>query len=262
MPWDGRDIATLPGYWFLGSLGKRVLRPGGLRLTKQMLAALAIGPEDSVVEYAPGLGTTAALALEHRPASYLGIEKDERAARTLDRALRERGAYRCVAADAAGEAVEAAGAATVVYGESMLTIHKPEAKGRVLRNVRELLASGGRFGFQEVSILPDEIEPDLAETIRREVSAAVCHPVYPMSPGRWRREIEQAGFEIVDEFREPVLLLERDRIVEDEGAENAFHFLWNVLENETALRRLRTIQGVFRAYKDHLCGLSIVCRKA
>lgn len=63
MPWDGRAIRALPGYWFLGKMGKRILRPGGIALSRAMLQALDIGPSDDVVEYAPGLGATARTCL-------------------------------------------------------------------------------------------------------------------------------------------------------------------------------------------------------
>jgi hypothetical protein len=42
----------LPGHWLLAKLGKRVLRPGGLELTRGMLERLNIQPRDAVVEFA------------------------------------------------------------------------------------------------------------------------------------------------------------------------------------------------------------------
>ena len=45
----------LPGHWLLAKMGKRVLRPGGLRLTHQLLAALDIQSTDRVIEFAPDL---------------------------------------------------------------------------------------------------------------------------------------------------------------------------------------------------------------
>ena len=33
---------NIPGHWVLAQLGKRVLRPGGMELTRRMLAALTI----------------------------------------------------------------------------------------------------------------------------------------------------------------------------------------------------------------------------
>ena len=56
---EGQRPEKLQGHWVLARAGKRVLRPGGLELTRQMLSALAIGQRDRVVEFAPGLGVTA-----------------------------------------------------------------------------------------------------------------------------------------------------------------------------------------------------------
>ena len=55
------SAGKLPGHWLLAKMGKRVLRPGGLQLTNQLLTALDIQPTDEVVEFAPGLGVTARL---------------------------------------------------------------------------------------------------------------------------------------------------------------------------------------------------------
>ena len=52
-------LDKMPGHWVLARMGKRVLRPGGLELTRRLLAELAISPSDDVVEFAPGLGVTA-----------------------------------------------------------------------------------------------------------------------------------------------------------------------------------------------------------
>jgi len=40
LPGNGLDSAKMPGHWLLSRLGKRVLRPGGLELTRQMLEIL------------------------------------------------------------------------------------------------------------------------------------------------------------------------------------------------------------------------------
>ncbi|MEM7334421.1 MAG: methyltransferase domain-containing protein [Chloroflexota bacterium] len=76
-----------PGYWVLARMGKRVLRPGGLQLTKIMLNNLNIQLADHVVEFAPGLGATAKLALENHPASYTAVEQDKTAVNQVNRLL-------------------------------------------------------------------------------------------------------------------------------------------------------------------------------
>ena len=80
MPGGRLEEGRMPGHWLLARLGKRVLRPGGRSLTRQMLGAPDIGSADSVVEFAPGLGVTARLALQRCPRSYTGVERDEGAA--------------------------------------------------------------------------------------------------------------------------------------------------------------------------------------
>ena len=68
-PGAGLQLSRMPGHWLLARMGKRVLRPGGVELTRQMLDALDIGASDDVVEFAPGLGLTARAALEREPRS-------------------------------------------------------------------------------------------------------------------------------------------------------------------------------------------------
>lgn len=53
------DAAKQPGHWLLASLGKRVLRPGGLELTRILISRLRPTRADDIVEFAPGLGVTA-----------------------------------------------------------------------------------------------------------------------------------------------------------------------------------------------------------
>lgn len=268
-PWEGKNRETLPGYWLLGSLGKKVLRPGGIALSRRMIQALDISETDSVVEYAPGLGITAALTLDRFPRSYLAIEKDKAAAAMLQGYLDGRrndapwgkAEYRCIAADAAEGIDIPSSSATVVYGESMLTIHSQESKEKILREVYRMLKPGGRFGFQEISLFPSDIEPDTAHTIRRDVIQAVRHPAWPLTVGQWANLVTQAGFIISVEMKEPVLLLEHDRLVEDEGLDGAAQFLQQVQEDPVALRRVHEIRSVFRKYRNHLCALSMVARK-
>ena len=49
----------MQGHWLLARLGKRVLRPGGMGLTRRLLAAAAPEPGERIVELGPGVGRTA-----------------------------------------------------------------------------------------------------------------------------------------------------------------------------------------------------------
>lgn len=52
LPQSDRDVAHMQGHWLLARIGKRVLRPGGEKLTRRMLAEILIAGRD-VVEFAP-----------------------------------------------------------------------------------------------------------------------------------------------------------------------------------------------------------------
>ena len=79
LPGSELDVSRMPGHWLLARLGKRVLRPGGLELTRALLDGLAIGPADEVMELAPGLGVTARMILQRSPRCYTGVERDAKA---------------------------------------------------------------------------------------------------------------------------------------------------------------------------------------
>src|SRR5947207_2992218 len=87
MPGEDLKADKMPGHWLLARLGKRVLRPGGRKLTRRMIEALNIGPSDSVIEFAPGLGETARLTLHKKPASYTAVERDKDAAAMVQKLL-------------------------------------------------------------------------------------------------------------------------------------------------------------------------------
>src|SRR5690349_10176211 len=87
LPGEGLQAQKMPGHWLLARLGKRVLRPGGLGLSKRMIEGLDIRASDDVVEFAPGLGATARLVLLRNPRSYTAVERDDRAAAMVGRYL-------------------------------------------------------------------------------------------------------------------------------------------------------------------------------
>ncbi|HYJ45983.1 MAG TPA: methyltransferase domain-containing protein [Pyrinomonadaceae bacterium] len=141
-PGEGLKTEKMPGHWVLARLGKRVLRPGGMELTRLMLKRLAIQPSDEVIEFAPGMGMTARLTLALAPSSYTAVERDEAAAKIVGSYLTGPG-QRCVVGSASETGLPAE-SATVVYGEAMLTMQTEETKRGIVREAHRLLKQGGR----------------------------------------------------------------------------------------------------------------------
>ena len=132
-----RDIGCSP------DLANRSLRPGGLNLTRQLLESLAIRSSDAVVEFAPGLGVTARMALNLPPASYTAIEDDEAAAARV-RHLLAGACQQCLVGSAAKVPLPDH-SATVIYGEAMLTMQGTEQKHQIVREADPLCSRDGRL---------------------------------------------------------------------------------------------------------------------
>jgi hypothetical protein len=182
----GPPLAKMPGHWLLARLGKRVLRPGGLELTRQLVQALQVGPSDEVVEFAPGLGVTAKLTLSRHPLRYTAVEREPAAAEQVRRLLTEPD-QRCVIGFAEESGLPA-GSATVVYGEAMLSMQLPAAKDRIAAEATRLLRPRGRYGIHELCLVPDHLDNAVVQAIDHDLSEHIHVGVRPLSVARcWLR---------------------------------------------------------------------------
>jgi hypothetical protein len=260
---DAVDIAKAPGHWVLARMGKRVLRPGGLGLTRTMLAAMEIAYDDHVVEFAPGLGVTAQMTLKHAPASYTAIERDERAAaqvrRWLDAARDPR--PRQVITGVAQDTGLPDACATVVYGEAMLTMQTETRKRQIVREAFRLLRPGGRYGIHELCIAPDDLPESEADQVRRGIAGAIKHQALPLTAREWTALLRAEGFEVVHRAATPMALLSPARLIRDEGFLGALRFGWRVLRDRQGRKRVIGMRRAFRAHRRHIAAICLVARK-
>lgn len=254
----GANLAAgkMPGHWLLARLGKRVLRPGGLNLTRQMLESLAIQQSDAVVEFAPGLGVTARMTLSSQPASYTAVEDDEAAANRVRRLLT--GArQRCLAGNAANAPLPDR-TATVVYGEAMLTMQGTEQKHRIVREAARLLKPGGRYGIHELCLVPDSLDGQIKREIEQALSRTIHVGARPLTASEWRAVLEAEGFRVQAEVQRPMRLLEPDRLIQDEGFWGALRFAKNLIRDGEARRRVLAMRRIFVKYRSHMAAIMLV----
>jgi SAM-dependent methyltransferase len=253
LPGAGLAAGKMPGHWLLARLGKRVLRPGGLELTRCMLESLAIRSSDAVVEFAPGLGVTARLALDRHPASYTAIEGDEAAAAQV-RYLLAGSNQQCLVGSAA-ETLLPENSVTVVYGEAMLTMQGPAQKRQIVQEAGRLLKPGGRYGVHELCLVPDDLDDSLKQEIQHALSQAIHVGARPLTSKEWRAVLEAEGFEVQTEALRPMRLLEADRLIQDEGLWGALRFAWNLCRDQEARQRVFAMRRVFMKYHSHLAAI-------
>jgi SAM-dependent methyltransferase len=249
----------MPGHWVLASMGKRVLRPGGLELTHWMLDGLAISSSDDVVEFAPGLGVTARLTLAHNPHNYTAIERDRNAAATVERYLTGDN-RRCIVGSAEATSLPDA-CASVVYGEAMLSMQVPTAKARIVAEAARLLRPGGRYGIHELCMVPDDVSQSIRDAIQRDLSHDIHVGVRPLTISEWRETLSNAGFHEIAHRTVPMHLLEPRRLVKDEGLWGALRFALNVATHPAARKRVLSMRSVFRKFARNLAAVSFIAQK-
>jgi hypothetical protein len=255
----GPPPEKMPGHWLLAKMGKRVLRPGGIELTRRLLEELNVGPADDVVEFAPGLGVTAQLTLARQPATYTAIERDDHAAATV-RSYLYGPHRRCIVGDAAATGLDSE-SATVVYGEAMLSMQLPQVKSRIVHEAYRLLRGGGRYGIHELCLIPDDLAEEARNAIAHDLSAEIHVGVRPLTVAEWRRLLESEGFLVQSAASSPMHLLEPWRIVKDEGLGGALRFFWNVALQPEGRRRVLAMRRIFRKWSDHLAAIVLVGQK-
>jgi hypothetical protein len=259
LPGSGLDLDKMPGHWLLAQMGKRVLRPGGLELTQQMLDGLAITSGDHVVELAPGLGTTARMVLASAPATYTGIDRDKAAVANTEKLLRP-GRDRCLRGQARRTGLGDS-SATVLFGEAMLTMQTDTQKARIIEEAFRVLSAGGRYGIHEIGLVPDDLPEERKAEVQRELSSTIHVGARPLTLSEWRALLEGAGFEVVHSTTAPMHLLEPSRMLRDEGLLGVLRIAFNVARTPAARRRIVAMRSVFQRFAPVMCAVSVVARK-
>lgn len=245
------------GHWVLAQLGKRVLRPGGLELTRTLLSSLPLRDAE-IVEFAPGLGRTAQLLLAGGPARYTGVDSDPAAARKLENVLAGRGV--AVVADAASTGLPDA-SADVIVGEAMLTMQSPRGKAAIVAEAARVLRPGGYYGIHEMALDPDSLPESVKTDIQRSLAQAIKVNARPLTVAEWTQLLQDAGLEVRSSATAPMSLLEPKRLLADEGPVGAARFVWNLLRKPLARRRVLAMRRTFRQHQQHLSGVALVAYK-
>ena len=260
LPGSELDVSRMPGHWLLARLGKRVLRSGGLELTRALLDGLAIGPADEVVEFAPGLGVTARMILQRGPRCYTGVERDQKAMQWTARQLPLSRDGSVVVGRADQTSLPSA-SASVVIGEAMLSMNTAEHKRVIATEAFRLLRSGGRYGIHELAVIPDDMPAARKQEINQTLSSVIRVGARPLPAREWRALLESAGFRIVTIAYAPMHLLRPVRLILDEGIVGALRLATNLILDGAARRRVLAMWQVFERYRRNLSAICIVAHK-
>ncbi|MBL0295262.1 MAG: class I SAM-dependent methyltransferase [Saprospiraceae bacterium] len=252
-------INTAQGHWILAKMGKKVLRPGGKELTEKLIQNLEITKDDDIVEFAPGLGYTASIALKKMPHTYTGIELNEEAASLLGRLINGLG-KKIIIGNAADSTLEKA-SCHKVYGEAMLTMHANHRKSEIIKEAFRILKPGGLYGIHELGLKPDNISEQKKAEIQRELAHVIKVNARPLTQDEWSNVLKKEGFTIHATETNPMYLLEPQRIIDDEGFFRTLKIVFNVLTHPKERARILAMRKVFNKYKENLNAICIIAKK-
>ncbi|MGG1669538.1 class I SAM-dependent methyltransferase [Paenibacillus sp. NRS-1783] len=253
------DYTQVPGHWILASLGKRVLRPGGLKTTRWMIEGLDVTGKDEVIEFAPGLGITAQMTLQLNPRRYIAIEQNEKAASIVKTYVS--GANREVLIADAEQVPLPDASATVVYGEAMLTMQTRAKKAQIISEAKRLLKPGGKYAIHEMCFASNHIEPELKKQINKDLAVALRVNATPLTVSEWEQLLKEESFKVLKIYTAPMHLLHLPRIIQDEGWLRFGKIAFKLMRNHAARARVMGMRKQFVKHADHLQAVSIIAER-
>lgn len=256
---SNKNINTHQGHWILAKMGKKVLRPGGKELTLKLIHHLDISPNDDVVEFAPGLGYTAALTLDKNPKTYTGVELNKEAATRLQKKIKGKGKKIIVGnANNSGLSDEFY---DKVYGEAMLTMQADHRKTEIIKEAYRLLKKGGLYGIHELGLTPNDIDENKKSEIQKALAQVIKVNARPLTEKEWTTLLENQGFTIVKIETNPMHLLEFKRMIADEGFFRTLKIVFNIITHPEERKRILAMRKVFKENENHLNAISIIAKK-
>lgn len=255
---DVKDFDKAQGHWILAKMGKRVLRPGGKELTKKLVSELHISSADDVVEFAPGLGYTASLALKGHPHTYTGVDADEDAVNMLKHKLK--GDNIQFILGNAGSTNLPDNSKDKVWGEAMLTMHADHRKSEIIKEAYRILKPGGLYAIHELGL--KDVDEKLKSEIQKDLALSIKVNARPLTELEWKSLLENEGFTIKKIYTNQMHLLETSRILDDEGLFRTLKIGYNIMVNPTARRRITEMRKSFRKHQKHINSIVIVAQKS
>ncbi|MCO5258984.1 MAG: methyltransferase domain-containing protein [Crocinitomicaceae bacterium] len=257
-----QDLEKAQSHYLLAKIGKRVLRPGGKEMTKQLIENLEISSEDKIAEFAPGLGFTASFVIQKHPKSYVGIEADKDHVQNLRRKLTstKETFIEFIQGDAESTGL-ADGSIDKLFGEAMLSMHANQRKSRIIKEASRIVKKGGLYAIHELELSLSESELKKEGTIQRDLAVVSNVNARPLTVAEWIELLENEGFKVKSINRRPLRVLEPSRILDDEGLLNTLRIAFNIIRMPKARKRIFEMRKTFKQHSKHLIAISIIAER-
>lgn len=242
------------GHDFLKKLGRTRLRPGGGVASDWLLSQVHMDKDSKILEVAANSCDNLIRIYTKYKCKLIGIDIDKDAIKeakekiellglTNDIEIIEKNALDL---DFPDESFD------IVINEAMLTMLDDSDKKKALTNYHRVLKSGGYLLTHDVAL--DEEE----EKSRQKVSQFAKINVYPLEVENWNKLFKDNKFRLLSQKTGPMLLLDRDTIIQDEGPQGAYNFYKNANKEENKNRFMTMVK---KAQESNMKYIVIASRK-
>ncbi|CCV64944.1 methyltransferase [Alteracholeplasma palmae J233] len=253
-------MAKLAGHTFLATLGKKRLRPGGIKATQWLLKEAKLNSSLKVLEVACNMGTTSIEMTKKYNLNLTSCDIDKNALEIAKaNAKKKKVSHKInfVYADALNLPFEDE-SFDVVINEAMLTMQNDKNKEKAISEYYRVLKKGGMLLTHDVCLTKDD------ETFNKEIKAnlsrAINVHVEPLTVSKWTETFEKQNFDKVTEINGPMSLMKPTGMIKDEGFINTFRIIKRALKKENKTQFF-TMFKTFKKYKKELGYIAVASIK-
>jgi len=247
-------MSHLAGHTLLAKLGKKRLRPGGIKATKWLLEKIDL-TDKKMLEVACNMGTTSMeLALKNN-VEIDAIDLDPIAltkARLTAKKLKLDHKINFLQADALKLPFDH-NTYDCVLNEAMLTMLSNNNKEKAIQNYYDVLKPGGMLLTHDVCLLTDD--KILQKKIIKDLSRAINVHVEPKTVKDWEDSFSK--FSSVQSFYRYMTLMNPKGMIDDEGLLNTLSIVRKGLFGKHK-KQFKQMFKVFKKYKKYL-GFIAIC---
>ncbi|ARU92186.1 methyltransferase [Spiroplasma clarkii] len=249
-------MAKIIGHTFLAKLGKKRLRPGGIKATNWLLKQADFINKE-ILEVACNIGTTSFMLAKKYKCHITAIDRDKNAILKAQEKLRK--------TNLASKLTFSLGNALmldfkdnqfdIILNEAMLTMLNDESKHLALQQYQRVLKNNGILLTHDICFLTDDLE--LQKLISAELSKAINLQVVPRTIAEWKQIFKKAGFHNLAIKSGRATLLNPIGMIKDEGLLNTLKIIIRAHKKENK-QQFKAMYRVFKNYKAAIGFIAVV----
>ncbi|QEH61529.1 class I SAM-dependent methyltransferase [Spiroplasma chinense] len=245
------------GHVFLSKLGKKRLRPGGVKATNWLKKQTNLNNKN-ILEVGCNKGTTSFELARKYNSIITAVDKDLFALEQAKNSKKNKYKNLTFSPGNAFKLEFSNETFDVIFNEAMLTMLNQNSKITALKEYNRVLKDNGVLLNHDICLLTNDIQ--LQKQIIKEMSETINTSVEPKTVDEWLFLLESNGFGQIKYTCGKMTLLTPRGLIKDEGIVNTFKIIRNAFKKENKVQ-FKTMRNVFKKYKKHLGFIAIASFK-